>query len=76
MANQKTSQGNGGNGASNDSNYRGDGPGKIGITSDNHRDLLAPSGVNERDNGSPAETPNADRNGLIDPERGNGKKPV
>lgn len=31
--------------------YRGDGPGKIGITSDNQPDLVAPSGVNQRDHG-------------------------
>ena len=29
----------------------GDGPGKIGITSDNQPDLVAPSGVNQRDHG-------------------------
>ena len=28
--------------------YRGDGPGRIGVTSDNQPDLVAPSGVNER----------------------------
>ena len=32
--------------------YRGDGPGKIGVTSDRQPDLVAPSGVNERDTGS------------------------
>ncbi|MEJ5990226.1 serine/threonine protein kinase [Ramlibacter sp. PS3R-8] len=34
--------------------YRGDGPGKPGLTSDNQPDLVAPSGVNERD-GAPVE---------------------
>ena len=29
--------------------YRGDGPGKIGLTSDEQPDLVAPSGVNDRD---------------------------
>lgn len=29
--------------------YRGDGPAKIGLTSDNQPDLVAPSGVNDRD---------------------------
>jgi hypothetical protein len=29
--------------------YRGDGPAKIGVTSDNQPDLVAPSGVNDRD---------------------------
>lgn len=35
-----------------DQDYRGDGPGKIGITSDRQPDLVAPSGVNERDKGA------------------------
>jgi hypothetical protein len=48
-----------GNGASNDRNYRGDGPGKIGITSDKQPDLVAPSGVNERDHGAADEAPMA-----------------
>jgi hypothetical protein len=39
--------------------YRGDGPGKIGVTSDNQPDLVAPSGVNERDHGSAADKPMA-----------------
>ena len=76
MANQKTSQGNGGNRASNDSDYRGDGPGKIGVNSDNQPDLVAPSGVNEGDHGSTGEAPMADRKGPSDPEQGNGKKPA
>jgi len=31
---------------------RGDGPGKVGLTSDRQRDLVTPSGVNERDHGA------------------------
>ena len=48
-----------GNAASNDRDYRGDGPGKIGLTSDQQPDLVAPSGVNERDHGSVGEAPMA-----------------
>lgn len=48
-----------GDGASNDRNYGGDGPGKIGITSDLQPGLVAPSGVNERDRGSADEAPMA-----------------
>jgi hypothetical protein len=32
--------------------YRGDGPGKVGLTSERQPDLVSPSGVNERDTGS------------------------
>lgn len=32
--------------------YRGDGPGKVGLTSDRQPDLVSPSGVNERDTGA------------------------
>jgi hypothetical protein len=32
--------------------YRGDGPAKPGLTSDDQPDLVAPSGVNERDHGA------------------------
>lgn len=42
-----------------DRDYRGDGPGKIGITSDRQPDLVAPSGVNEGDHGSAGEAPMA-----------------
>lgn len=38
---------------------RGDGPGKIGITSDDQPDLVAPSGVNERDHGAADDRPAA-----------------
>jgi hypothetical protein len=48
-----------GNGASRDRDYRGDGPGKIGVTSDKQPDLVAPSGVNERDHGAAGEAPMA-----------------
>jgi hypothetical protein len=48
-----------GNGASRDRDYRGDGPGKIGLTSDNQPDLVAPSGVNEGDHGAADEAPMA-----------------
>jgi hypothetical protein len=36
--------------------YRGDGPAKPGLTSDNQPDLVAPSGVNERDRGAADDT--------------------
>ena len=39
--------------------YRGDGPAKIGVTSDNQPDLVAPSGVNERDHGAGEDRPDA-----------------
>ncbi|MCD6077808.1 MAG: hypothetical protein K0R89_1746 [Ramlibacter sp.] len=39
--------------------YRGDGPGKIGLNSDDQPDLVAPSGVNERDHGSAEDAPSA-----------------
>lgn len=32
--------------------YRGDGPAKVGLTSDEQPDLVSPSGVNERDHGA------------------------
>ncbi|MES2936144.1 MAG: hypothetical protein V4864_00595 [Pseudomonadota bacterium] len=38
---------------------RGDGPGKIGLTSDAQPDLVSPSGVNERDHGAAADKPMA-----------------
>lgn len=37
--------------------YRGDGPGKIGLTSDQQPDLVSPSGVNERDHGAADDKP-------------------
>jgi hypothetical protein len=37
--------------------YRGDGPAKIGLTSDAQPDLVAPSGVNERDHGAADDKP-------------------
>jgi hypothetical protein len=37
--------------------YRGDGPAKVGITSDKQQDLVAPSGVNERDHGAADDKP-------------------
>ena len=42
----------GGSEAPGSQHYRGDGPGKPGLTSDNQPDLVAPSGVNERDSAS------------------------
>lgn len=36
---------------------RGDGPGKVGLTSDRQPDLVAPSGVNERDHGAADDKP-------------------
>ncbi|TFZ00344.1 hypothetical protein [Ramlibacter humi] len=38
-------------------NYAGDGPGKVGLTSDEQRDLVAPSGMNERDHGAADDKP-------------------
>jgi hypothetical protein len=38
--------------ASSGQGERGEGPGKIGINSDRQPDLVAPSGVNERDKGA------------------------
>ena len=37
--------------------YKGDGPGKVGLTSDDQPDLVAPSGVNERDHGAAEDKP-------------------
>ena len=37
--------------------YDGDGPGKVGLTSDKQQDLVAPSGVNERDHGAAGDKP-------------------
>jgi hypothetical protein len=37
--------------------YEGDGPGKVGLTSDKQPDLVAPSGVNERDHGAADDKP-------------------
>jgi hypothetical protein len=37
--------------------YEGDGPGKVGLTSDQQPDLVAPSGVNERDHGAADDKP-------------------
>ncbi len=37
--------------------YTGDGPGKVGLTSDRQPDLVSPSGVNERDHGSADDKP-------------------
>ena len=39
--------------------YRGDGPGKVGLTSDEQPDLVSPSGVNERDHGAASDKPMA-----------------
>ena len=38
---------------------RGDGPAKIGLTSDEQPDLVSPSGVNERDHGAADDKPAA-----------------
>lgn len=37
--------------------YRGDGPAKVGVTNDDQPDLVAPSGVNERDHGAADDKP-------------------
>lgn len=62
MPNQKDSSGERGiraDDATNDRDYRSDGTGKIGVTSDNQPDLVAPSRVNEGDHGSVGEAPMA-----------------
>jgi hypothetical protein len=56
-----------------DSDYKGDGPGKVGLTSDQQPDLVAPSGVNERDHGAADDKPmgggsiNLDDDDMIHP---------
>ena len=40
-----------------DKEYSGDGPGKIGIMSDQQPDLVAPTGINERDHGAADDKP-------------------
>lgn len=37
--------------------YPGEGPGKVGLTSDEQPDLVSPSGVNERDHGAADDKP-------------------
>jgi len=37
--------------------YEGEGPGKVGLTSDRQPDLVSPSGVNERDHGAAGDKP-------------------
>lgn len=60
-------------GAGADKNYKGDGPGKIGLISGNQPDLVAPSGVNERDHGAADDKPmgggsvNLDDDGMEHP---------
>jgi len=39
--------------------YRGEGPGKVGLTSDQQPDLVAPSGVNQHDHGAADDKPRA-----------------
>jgi hypothetical protein len=39
--------------------YRGDGPAKVGVTSDEQPDLVSPSGVNERTHGAASDNPMA-----------------
>jgi hypothetical protein len=39
--------------------YRGDGPARVGLISDSQPDLVAPSGVNERDHGAADDAPSA-----------------
>lgn len=56
-----------------DKGYAGDGPGKIGLTSDRQPDLVSPSGVNERDHGAADDKPmgggsiNLDDDDMIHP---------
>ena len=69
MANNKD-QSRIGDGASNDRNYRGDGAGAVGITSDKQPDLVAPNGVDDEEM--------SDRNGPSDrdnTEGGGTKRP-
>jgi len=40
-----------------DAANKGDGPGKVGLTSDQQPDLVAPTGVNERDHGAADDKP-------------------
>jgi hypothetical protein len=44
-------------GSPGDPAYQGDGPGKVGLTSDQQPDLVSPSGVNERDHGAADDKP-------------------
>lgn len=37
--------------------YEGDGPGKVGLASDRQENLVAPSGINERDHGAADDKP-------------------
>jgi hypothetical protein len=37
--------------------YQGDGPGKVGLTSDKQPDLVAPGGVNDRGGGATGDSP-------------------
>ena len=53
MAHQEHTDGKSGK----DEVARGDGPGKIGLTSSAQPDLVAPSSVNERDHGSADDKP-------------------
>lgn len=46
--------------------YEGDGPGKVGVTSDRQPDLVAPSGVNERDHGAADDKPMGGANVNLD----------
>ena len=39
--------------------YKGDGPGKVGLTSDEQPDLVSPSGVNQGDHGIAGDKPMA-----------------
>lgn len=48
-----------GTGSPSRQDYRGDGPAKVGLTSDDQPDLVAPSGVNERDHGAADDRPAA-----------------
>ena len=53
--------------------YRGDGPGKVGLTSDDQPDLVSPSGVNERDHGAADDAPAA--GGTLDFDDGTDMDP-
>jgi hypothetical protein len=56
---QSGSRGKGASDEQGSRDYRGDGPGKVGLTSDKQPDLVSPSGVNERDHGAADDKPMA-----------------
>jgi len=51
-----------------DKDYKGEGPGKVGLTSDEQPDLVSPSGVNQRDHGVAEDKPMAGGSVNLDDE--------